>query len=488
MRPKRAPSGKNLAAEAEFYGAMDGASRFTQRDAVASIMITSINIIAGFLIGVFQHGMELRHALETYTVLTIGDGLVTVIPALMISVSGGLIVTRTGSEESLGAEFQKQVLGSAHPILLAAGVLTALAALPGLPTIPFLLLGGGLGAVGWRMRQKSVTATAVSTAAAKPKENLDALLKVESLSVEVGLGLVGIVERGEHSPLLLRVTGIRRQLATQLGYLLPPVKVKDNIALRSREYVIQMRGNEIGRFELLQGHELAIPSGNPDKTLQGKPAQDPAFGLPAMWIRTDQADRARASGYTVVDSVSVIGTHLSELAKRHAHELFSRQDAKTFCDRVAQDNPKVVEDLVPKLLPLATVQRVIQNLLRERVPIRDCREHSGIAGRSRAEQQESGAADRICPPVYPPGHRAAAAQRPGRNSRVPSGSPHRARSGGRHRTWRAEQRVDHAARDDARHGGAHWRERSKNRIRGADCERGLAAISCARSWSRRSPT
>ena len=152
---------------------------------------------------------------------------------------------------------------------------------------------------------------------------------------------------------------------------MPPVKVKDNIALRSREYVIQMRGNEIGRFELLQGHELAIPNGNPDKTLQGKPAHDPAFGLPAIWIRQDQADRARASGYTVVDAVSVIGTHLAELAKRHAHELFSRQDAKSFCDRVAQDNPKVVEDLVPKLLPLATVQRVIQNLLRERVPIRD---------------------------------------------------------------------------------------------------------------------
>jgi len=362
---------KNLAAEAEFYGAMDGASRFTQRDAVASILITGINIIAGFLIGVFQHGMELRHALETYTVLTIGDGLVTVIPALMISVSGGLIVTRTGSDASLGAEFQKQVLGSAHPIMLAAGVLTALAALPGLPTVPFLVLGSGLGVAGWRMRRKSAAATEVSTAAAKPKENLDALLKVEALSVEVGLGLVSIVERGEQSPLLQRVAGIRRQLATQLGYLMPPVKIKDNIALRSREYVIQMRGNEIGRFELLQGHELAIPSGNPDKSLQGKPTHDPAFGLPAMWIRTDQTDKARASGYTVVDSVSVIGTHLSELAKRHAHELFSRQDAKTFCDRVSQDNPKVVEDLVPKLLPLATVQRVIQNLLRERVPIRD---------------------------------------------------------------------------------------------------------------------
>jgi flagellar biosynthesis protein FlhA len=362
---------KQLGAEAEFYGAMDGASRFTQRDAVASILITGINIIAGFLIGVFQHGMELRHALETYTVLTIGDGLVTVIPALMISVSGGLIVTRTGSDTSLGADFRKQVLGSAQPLLLASGVLILLSLFPGLPTIPFLALGGGLATIAWRMRRKSVVSGAISTAAAKPKENLDALMKVEALSIEVGLGLVNLVERGNESPLLQRVAGIRRQLVTQLGYLMPPVKVKDNMSLRAREYVIYLRGIEIARFELLQGHELAIPSGNPDRTLQGKATHDPAFGLAAMWIQKDQVDRARAAGYTVVDSVSVIGTHLTEVVRRHAYELFTRQDAKNFCDRVAQDNPKVVEDLVPKLLPLATVQRVLQNMLRERVPIRD---------------------------------------------------------------------------------------------------------------------
>jgi len=363
---------KHLSAEAEFFGAMDGASRFTQRDAVASILITGINIIAGFLIGVLQHGMELRRALETYTVLTIGDGLVTVIPALMISISGGLIVTRTGSEDSLGNQVQKQLLGNAQPLLLASGVLVALALLPGLPTIPFLLMGGGLGTISWRMRQKTAAIAADSTVAAtKPKENLEGLLKVEPLSVEVGLGLVNLVERGADSPLLTRISGIRRQLATQLGYLMPPVKVKDNVGLRSREYVIQMRGSEIARFELLQGHELAIPSGNPDPSLQGKPTVDPAFGLPAIWIRQDQVDRARSSGYTVVDAASVIGTHLTELIRRHAHELFNRQDAKLFCDRVAQENPKVIEDLVPKLLPLSTIQRVIQNMLRERVPIRD---------------------------------------------------------------------------------------------------------------------
>src|SRR5579864_3336208 len=362
---------KQLAAEAEFYGAMDGASRFTQRDAVASILITGINIVAGFLIGVLQHGMELRHALETYTVLTIGDGLVTVIPALMISISGGLIITRTSSDERLSTDFRKQVFGSAQPLMLASGVLVALSLFPGLPTVPFLVLGGGLGTIAYRMRRKTDVSGAVSTALAKPKENLEALMKIESLTIEVGLGLVNLVERGNDSPLLQRVAGIRRQLATQLGYLMPPVKVKDNMSLRAREYVIQLRGTEIARFELLQGHELAIPGGNPDRTLQGKATHDPAFGLAALWIRSDQAERARSSGYTVVDAVSVIGTHLTELVRRHAFELFTRQDAKAFCDRVAQENPKVVEDLVPKLLPLAAVQRVIQNMLRERVPIRD---------------------------------------------------------------------------------------------------------------------
>ena len=363
---------RQLSSEAEFFGAMDGASRFTQRDAIASILITGINIIAGFLIGVLQHGMELRRALETYTVLTIGDGLVTVIPALMISIAGGLIVTRTASEDTLGAEFQRQVLGNAQPLMLASGVLVALALLPGLPTVPFLLLGGGVGVAAMRLRQKTDKEAAVLTAAEpKAKENLEGLLKLEPLSLDVGLGLVNLVEQGQQSPLLLRVGAIRRQLASQLGYLLPAVKVKDNVALRAREYVIQMRGMEIARFELMQGYELAISSGTTDTGIAGKPARDPAFGLPALWVRQDQAAMARSAGYTVVDPVSIIGTHLTEVVRRHAHELFTRQDAKNYCDRVAQENPKLIEDLVPKLLSLATIQRVLQNLLRERVPIRD---------------------------------------------------------------------------------------------------------------------
>jgi flagellar biosynthesis protein FlhA len=365
---------KQLATEAEFYGAMDGASRFTQRDAVASILITSINIVAGFLIGVTQHGMDFRRALETYTVLTIGDGLVTVIPALMISIAGGLIVTRASSDVRLGAEFHRQILSNSQPLLLAAGVLVALAAVPGMPKLPFLLLGGGAGAAGWQMRKKEARTEAADRTESKPaaaRENVESLLRVEPLAIEVGLGLVGLVEGAQDSALLRRISAIRRQLATDLGYLLPPVRVTDNLSLRSREYVVSLKGVEISRYELPQGCELAIPTGAGSVAVEGHATRDPAFGMSALWIPAERAEKARISGYTVVDSVSVLGTHLSELIRRHAHELFSRQDAKRLLDRVGVEHPKVVEDVVPKLLPLATVQRVLQNLLRERVSIRD---------------------------------------------------------------------------------------------------------------------
>ena len=363
---------KQLANEAEFYGAMDGASRFTQRDAIASILITGINIIAGFLIGVLQHGMDFRHAIETYTVLTIGDGLVTVIPALMISISGGLIVTRASSDTKLGADFRKQVFGNPQPLLLASGVMLALGMFPGLPTIPFLLLGAGMGTGAWRMRKRGLEVqktTEIKTP--PPRESLDAVLRVEPLAVEVGLGLVRLVEGGKNSALLRRISGIRKQIATDLGYIFPPVRVTDNLSLRPREYVISLKGVEIARYEIPQGCDLAIPVGKPGTPIAGQPTREPAFGMAAWWIPSDQADKARRANYTVVDAVSVMGTHLAELIRRHAHELFSRQDTKKLLDRVSIENPKVVEELTPKLLPLATVQRVLQSLLRERVSIRD---------------------------------------------------------------------------------------------------------------------
>ena len=363
---------KQLATEAEFYGAMDGASRFTQRDAVASILITGINIVAGFLIGVLQHGMDFRKAIETYTVLTIGDGLVTVIPALMISISGGLIVTRASSDARLGAEFHKQIFGNSRPLLLAAGGLCAIALMPGMPKLPFILMAAGAGAAGWKMRQsaKAIDAPAEKKPAAA-KDNIEALMRIEPLAIEVGLGLVGLVEGAQDSALLRRISSIRKQLATELGYMLPPVRVTDNLQLRSREYLISIKGVEIARYELPQGCELAISTGQGQMKLEGQPTREPAFGISAVWIPSERAERARNAGYTVVDPVSVLGTHLSELIRRHAHELLSRQDTKRLLDRVAVEHPKVVEDLVPKLLPLASIQRVLQNLLRERVSIRD---------------------------------------------------------------------------------------------------------------------
>ena len=362
-----------LASEAEFYGAMDGASRFTQRDAVASVLITGINIIAGFLIGVLQHGIELRRALETYTVLTIGDGLVTVIPALMISISGGLIVTRASSDTRLGADIQAQLFGNYRPLALASGVLVALAAFPGLPAIPFLLLGGGLGTVAWNLRRKSDKSVESSPSAApKPvKDNLETLLQVEPLSVDVGLGLVPLVEGGPNSAVLQRITAIRKQMVSQMGYIFPAVKVNDNLSLHAFEYVILLKGAEIGRYELPKGSQLAIPTNRASGSIDGKATREPAFGLEAWWILNEQADAARGGGYTVVDPVSVLGTHFSELIRKHAFELFTRQDAKADCDRVAQENPKLIEDLVPKLLSLGLIQKVLQNLLRERVSIRD---------------------------------------------------------------------------------------------------------------------
>lgn len=364
---------KALSAEAEFYGAMDGATRFTQRDAVASILITSINIIAGFSIGVFQHGMELSQALQTYTLLTIGDGLVTVIPALMISISGGLIVTRASSDRDMGTDVGRQVFNSPKPLFLAAGVLMAMALLPGMPKFPFLFFGGGVAYIATKLQREANASEVASepVAVAAPRENLEALLHVEPLAVELGLGLVKFAEGGTNSPLLRRIAAIRKQMTTELGYILPPVRVTDNLSLKAREYAVLVRGTEVARFELPSNSVLVIPAPDGKAPAHGTPTKEPAFGIDAFWVSNEHSEAARACGCTVVDALSVLGTHLSELSRRYTHELFTRQDAKKLLDRVAEDNPRAVEDLVPKLLPLATVQRVLQNLLRERVPIRD---------------------------------------------------------------------------------------------------------------------
>ncbi len=359
--------------EAEFYGAMDGAVRFTQRDAIASIIITVVNIMAGFLIGVFQHGMALDRAIQTYTVLTVGDGLVTVVPALLISVSGGLITTRAAADTRLGVDFSKQLFSQAEPLLIGAGVLTALALVPGLPTLPFLLLGVTVGGIGWNMRKK---AALPAPAAAKPQsateqQGLEALLRVEPLSIEVGLGLVKLVDASQGGTLLKRIAAVRRQLATELGFLMPPVRVTDNLTLRSREYTVQLKGAEIARYEVRPNSHLAINPGTAKGQLAGVDTREPAFGIPAVWIEEAEVERARGMGYTVVDPPNILATHLTELIRSFAYELLSRQDAKKLLDRVSEEQPRLVEDLVPKLIPLSVVHRVLQGLLREKVSIRD---------------------------------------------------------------------------------------------------------------------
>ncbi len=359
--------------EAEFYGAIDGAVRFTQRDAIASIIITCVNILAGFLIGAISHGMPIEQALKTYTVLTVGDGLVTVIPALLISVSGGIITTRAAGENSLGVDFGKQLFGRPEPLMLAAGVMGSLAAVPGLPAAPFLLLGGGAATAGWRLGKQSRTFPSAAPQLPQPKEpeNVQSLLRVEPLAIEVGLALVKIVDAAQGGALLTRIAGVRRQLAQELGFVLPPVRVTDNLQLKPREYVVLLKGVEIARFELYADSVLAIKAGHPNGVIEGVACKEPAFGLEGLWVPQEQADKARLLGYTVVDSANVVATHLTELIRRHSHELFTRQDADGLLQRVKDENPKLIEDLVPQMMSLSIVQKVLQNLLRERVSIRD---------------------------------------------------------------------------------------------------------------------
>lgn len=357
--------------EAEFYGAMDGAVRFTQRDAIASIIITVVNIVAGILIGSLQHGMSLSDALETYAILTVGDGLVTVVPALLISISGGIITTRAAGEARLGADFRAQLMVKPQPLLIASGVLISLALVPGLPTVPFLLLGVGVGGLGWNLRREDGEPALLPPPQPAERENVETLLRVEPLAIEVGLGLVKLVDSEQGGTLLKRIAGVRKQLASELGFVVPPVRVTDNLSLKSREYVVQLKSAEIARFELQPNSELAINPGQAQGKLDGTPCQEPAFGLPAIWIAPKEVDKARVMGYTVVDPSNVLATHLTELIRLHAHEIFTRQDADRFLARVGDENPKLIEDLVPKLMPLSLAQRVLQNLLRERVSIRD---------------------------------------------------------------------------------------------------------------------
>ncbi|MFZ0742925.1 MAG: flagellar biosynthesis protein FlhA [Terracidiphilus sp.] len=370
-----------IAREAEFYGAMDGAARFNQRDSLATILITAINIIAGLLIGTLQQGVDLSEALRTYTVLTVGDGLVTLIPSLLVSIAGGITLTRANSAGLLGEEINQQLLAKPATLYLASLVSGAMCLIPGLPKLPFLLVAGGLYWTGRRVGAAAQTASGLDVGPAEKRkaeqarsgapDDLAGLLRLEDLTLEIGFQLIPLVDEKQGGQLLNRVRALRRHLSAEMGFLVPPVHISDNLRLKPREYLFSLRGIEMGRWQT-EGTQLLAVSGDPGRRpLSGREAREPAFGVPAVWIVPALEDQAIAAGYSVVDAVTVISTHLGELIRRNAGDLLGRAEIKRLMDALNESHPKLIEELVPKLLTLGEVGRVLEQLLRERVSIRD---------------------------------------------------------------------------------------------------------------------
>jgi flagellar biosynthesis protein FlhA len=363
--------------EAEYYGAMDGANKFVRGDAIAGIVITLINIIGGLAIGVFQKDMSFASAAQNYTLLTIGDGLVSQVPALIVSTAAGVIVTRAGADSSLGDEITSQILVQPKSIAVASGVLFGFGLVPGLPTVPFLILSvvsGGLAYTIFRSVKESARVEEelkVQKEKAIPTDQFDALPPLDTLAVEVGYGLIPLVDIEQDGQLLDRIKSLRRQIARELGIIVAPVHIQDNMQLKPGEYTILLKGNEIARGELMTNYYLAMNPNAAEEKIDGIATREPTYGLPALWIKEDAKENALARGFTVVDLATVLTTHLSEIIKRHSHELLGRQDVQQLLDSAKETHPKVVEELVPNLLPLGGVVQVLQNLLREQVPIRD---------------------------------------------------------------------------------------------------------------------
>jgi flagellar biosynthesis protein FlhA len=367
---------EQIAHEAEFYGAMDGAARFSQRDSLATILITAINIIAGFLIGVFQQGIPFREALKTYTILTVGDGLVTMIPSLLVSAAGAIVITRASSDASLGVDVGRQLFGKRRPLWVAGGVMLALAAIPGLPKLSFVVVAAVMFLLARRIKEEPAAEKTAKDgkpdAKTKPAvDPLDAALKLDELMLEVGYGLVPLADAKQGGQLLAKIKALRKHLASQLGFLVPPIHITDNLSLREDEYVIHLRGIEIARWAMRRDCLLAISSQLTAPPLPGVETKEPAFHVPARWITPDLKAQALSTGYTVVDATTALTTHLGEVIRQHAHELLTRQETKRLIDRLSDSHPKLVEELVPKLMTLGEVQKVLQQLLREQVSIRD---------------------------------------------------------------------------------------------------------------------
>ncbi len=370
-----------IAREAEFYGAMDGAAKFNQRDALATILITAINIVAGLLIGVLQQGADLATAVRTYTILTVGDGLVTMIPSLLVSIAGGMVLTRASSAGSLDEELGTQLLRKRNTLWIACGVLLGLALIPGLPKLSFVLMATGVALLARKLpaaKDDAMTLADEAVPANKAKatevakgENLASLLRMDELTLEIGFQLIPLVDEKLGGQMLNRVRALRRHLATELGFIVPAIHITDNLRLKPREYVVSLRGVEIARWQTEQNCLLAVNADPKARALPGVETREPAFGVMARWILPGLEEQALAGGYSVVDQTTVIGTHLGELIRRHAHELLGRQEVKRLLDSLSESHPKLVEELVPKLMTLGEVQRVLQQLLREQVSIRD---------------------------------------------------------------------------------------------------------------------
>ena len=369
---------KEISDEASFHGAMDGASKFVKGDAIAGIIITLVNIGAGFVIGVLQKGMPIAEAAQNYTILTVGDGLVGQIPALIISTSAGLLVTRATGNKDFGTELKSQFTAYSIALWVVAAILLVFALIPGLPFIPFLVLSIGLGSLAYYLdRQKEqeelIPEEKVNTPQPRTTENYEEMLNVDLLELEVGYGLIPLVDANQDGELLSRIQSIRKQFAASNGFIVPPIHIKDNLQLNPNQYTFALKGTKVAESEVLPDHFMAMDPGIVTERIPGIDTMEPAFGLPAIWITEERKEKAQIAGYTVVDCTTVVATHLTEIIKKHAHELIGRQEVQNLLDNLLKSYPKLVEELVPTVLSLGTIMRVLQNLLKEGVSIRDLR-------------------------------------------------------------------------------------------------------------------
>ena len=386
-----------IAQEADFFGSMDGASKFVRGDAVAGIIILMINIVGGLIVGVLQHGMDVANAAKNYTLLTIGDGLVAQIPALIISTAAGLVVSRVSMDQNTGQQLMSQVLAKPLPLVITGAIIGVMGLVPGMPHIAFLVLAAGFAAAAHFMHQRNLAAQqAASTPppAAVAAETHDVswsdVTPVDTLGLEVGFRLIPLVDKTQDGELLRRIKAIRRKFAQDVGFLPPVIHIRDNLDLRPNAYRITLKGVEIGQHEAQPGQFLAINPGGVAAQIAGTATQDPAFGLPAVWIDANARDSAQQHGYTVVDASTMVATHISQLIHANAADLLGRQELQQLIDHLSRDTPKLVEDVVPKLLPLVTLQRVLQNLLEESVHIRDMRTIVEVVAAHAARTQDAG--------------------------------------------------------------------------------------------------